>query len=59
MIGAPINSEGELPAQEHQHDDREFGDEIGGGHFEYHGCREIGALAEQRARQRDRRIGAR
>jgi hypothetical protein len=48
----------ELPAQEHQHDNGEFNDEIGGGHFERHGGGEIGALAEQRAGERHGCIGA-
>ena len=49
----------ELPAQERQHDDAEFDDEIGGGHFERHGRGEISALAEQRASNRYGRIRAR
>src|SRR5258708_12757962 len=36
----------ELPAQERQHDDAEFEDKIGRAHFERHGSRKVGALAE-------------
>jgi hypothetical protein len=36
----------ELPAQEHQHDDAQLDDEIGGSHLERHRGREMRALAE-------------
>jgi hypothetical protein len=59
MIGAPTNSaSGELPAEKRQHDDAEFGDEIGGRHLERHGGGAIGALAEQRTGERHGCIGA-
>jgi len=48
----------ELPAKERQHDNAEFGDEIGGRHLERHGSGEIGALPEQGAGERHGRIGA-
>jgi hypothetical protein len=49
----------ELPAQERQHDDAEFDDEISGCHFKRHGCGEIGTFAEQRAGKRHGCIRAR
>jgi hypothetical protein len=49
----------ELPAQEREHDDAKFGDEIGGRHLKRHRRGEIGALAEQRTGKRHGGIRAR
>ena len=57
MIGAPTNSD--LPTQQRKHDDAEFEDEIGGGHFERHRRGEVRAFAEDRAGQSHCRVGAR
>jgi hypothetical protein len=48
----------ELPAQQHQHDDAELDDEIGGSHLERHRSCEIRALAKDRAGERHCRVRA-
>jgi hypothetical protein len=51
--------EGELPAQQHRHDDAQLDDQVGGGELERHRRGEVGALAEDRPGQRHRRIRTR
>ena len=52
-------SQGDLPTQQHEHDNAEFEDEIGGGHFEGHRGGEVRAFAEDRAGQSHGRVRAR
>ena len=51
-------AEHELPAQEQRHDDPELDHQVGRGDLEHHRRGEVRALAKQRARERDRRVGA-
>jgi hypothetical protein len=57
--GADEFSQGDLPTQQHEHDNAEFEDEIGGGHFEGHRGGEVRAFAEDRAGQSHGRVRAR
>ena len=58
--GPPTNSaSGELPADQDRQDDAELDDEVGRRELEGHRGGEVGALAEDRSRQGDRRVGAR
>jgi hypothetical protein len=52
-------AEGELPAEQERHHDPELDDEIRRGKLEHDRRGEVGALAEERARERDGRIRAR
>jgi hypothetical protein len=47
-----------LPSHQHGHNDPELEHQIGGGELECHGGDEVAALAEDRARESHRRIGA-
>ena len=49
---------GELPADQDREDDPELDHEVRGGELERHRGGEVGALAKQRAGQRDRGVGA-
>src|SRR6266542_17612 len=50
---------GELPAEQHREDDAQLDHQVGGGELEGHRGGEVGALAEDRAGQGDRGVGAR
>jgi hypothetical protein len=52
-------AEHELPAEQEPDHDRQLGDEVRGGDLERHRGGEVGAAPEERARERDRGIGAR
>jgi hypothetical protein len=59
MSGPPTElSQRELPAEENGHHDPELDHEVGGGELEHHCRREIAAPAKDRARHRDRGVGA-
>ena len=59
MSGPPTNSPShELPAEQHPHDDSELDHEVRRGDHEDHRSREVRALAEERARHRQRRVRA-
>jgi len=49
----------ELPAEDERHDDPQLDDEVGRSELERHRGGEVRPLAEQRARERDGRVGAR
>ena len=51
-------AERELPAEQQRHDDPELDDEVGRGELERHRRGEVGALAEERPRERDGGVGA-
>jgi hypothetical protein len=50
---------GELPAHQQRQDHPQLDDQVGGADLERHRGGEVRALAEQRARQRDRGVGTR
>ena len=59
ISGPPTNSPSdELPAEQDRDDDPELDHEVRGGELERHRGGEVGALAEQRAGERDRGVGA-
>src|SRR5437763_1191831 len=58
-ISGPQNLAGhELPAEQQRHDDPELDDQVGRSDLERHRRGEVRSLAEERARERDRGVGA-
>jgi hypothetical protein len=51
-------SDHEMPSHEHDQDDTQFKHQVGGRHLECHGGREVRALAKDRSRNRNGRVGA-